>query len=103
VGLPGAAGASAPSRRRGLARPPAQAWLFGDAARDESVRELLPLEIHASPRPTRPWVRARLSELKKPAPRPDGLASVIVPCWNGLKYTKDCLRGVLERTEGDFE
>jgi GT2 family glycosyltransferase len=30
-------------------------------------------------------------------------ASVIIPCWNGLAYTKQCLDSVLKRTTAPFE
>ncbi len=31
------------------------------------------------------------------------MASIIIPCWNGLSYTKQCLASVLKRTDGPHE
>lgn len=36
-------------------------------------------------------------------PRPRELVSIVIPCWNGLRYTKECLKAVLRWTSGPFE
>lgn len=102
VSLPGLSRAAAPPRRRPSARPPAAAWAIGGEG-TEAVRDLLALSSASAQRPTPAWVRARLSELQSTAPpKPQGGATIVIPCWNGLRYTKECLRSVLART-GDCE
>jgi GT2 family glycosyltransferase len=106
VSLPGLYPQAAPaSRRRPLARPPAEAWCFGGNGAAESARELLPLKIAAVKAPSASWVGSRLAGLRGVGARPPkpGTASVVIPCWNGLAYTKDCLRGVLAESSLDFE
>lgn len=100
--LPGTEPGPEPSRKRPLSRPPAEAWVLAGAP--GRSRELLALSAAECRRPTAAWVRARLAALsRKKGPAPSASVSVVVPCWNGLEYTKSCLRSVLDRTDGDFE
>ena len=50
-------------------------------------------------------LEARKASGRGPAAQsaPPGLASIVVPTWNGLKYTRECLDSVLKRTREPFE
>lgn len=61
-----------------------ETWVFGPGRPDAAGT------WHRRPRPEPSWIRARLAALGRPRPVP-GPASVIIPCYNGLKYTRECL------------
>ena len=54
------------------------------------------------PRCEAAWMTSRLLALGQPRAR-RGLASIIVPCFNGLAYTKECLEAVASRTKAPHE
>lgn len=103
-GAPPAPGSS--SRRPGpvpRGRPyPAEIWSFGPEPPAAPPRELLPGAFHHARKAAPAWLARRLRALGEEAP-PEGLVSVIIPCWNGLALTKRCLRRLLDCTEQRFE
>ena len=44
-----------------------------------------------------------LADLAAPRPEDSSLASLIIPCWNGLAYTKQCWKSVARWTDRPFE
>ncbi|MDX6769698.1 MAG: glycosyltransferase family 2 protein, partial [Elusimicrobiota bacterium] len=46
---------------------------------------------------------ARLDVLLAPRAPDDGAASVIIPCWNGLAYTRRCLKALARWTTRPYE
>ena len=44
-----------------------------------------------------------LADLAVPRPEDASLASLIIPCWNGLAYTKQCWQSVARWTDRPFE
>lgn len=84
---------------------PAQIWQFGRAGLDSVASEFLPGAFHHAPKPLSAWLAKRIEELRlrAPAPGKHALATIVVPCWNQLHMTRECLRRIQEWTAGPFE
>ncbi|HVA65877.1 MAG TPA: glycosyltransferase family 2 protein [Elusimicrobiota bacterium] len=88
--------------------PPVWAEELWDFSRDfesEEKSRLLPRRVFLGQKIESGWIAERLGEIERMRPaRPRrGLASIIIPCWNGLAYTRKCLASVLKRTDGPHE
>lgn len=52
----------------------------------------------------RAWIHQRLSKLSVPAkPGKRKLASIIIPCFNNLRYTRECLKHLARNTKDPYE
>lgn len=76
------------------------ARLYPGSGTPEAVWDLPPA---GGEKALRRAVSARLDELLAPRPTEDGLTSVIVPCWNGLAYTRRCLAALARWTTRPYE
>lgn len=70
-------------------------WAFGGGTADIG-------RFARRPRCEAAWMTGRLRALGRPTP-PRGLTSIIVPCFNGLAYTKQCLESVAAHTKARHE
>jgi GT2 family glycosyltransferase len=82
---------------------PAQIWQFGRCALENAPSELLPGSFHAAPKPEASWIAARLAEARAPRMGGHELATIIVPCWNQLAVTKQCLSHLQKWTSDPYE
>lgn len=58
----------------------------------------------AGPRLERAWLTRRLSALRAPAaPKTRGLTSIVIPCLDKLRYTRECLAQLARHTSGPYE
>ncbi len=110
TGLPAALAALPDDLPGAWPRPscsPDELWWFSAAQPVTGVDGLVPGSYHWLPRPNAPWLRRRLAGLVKgvpaPAARSNDLASLIIPCWNGLSYIKECLGSVRSWTRPPYE
>lgn len=52
----------------------------------------------------RAWINQRLSKLSAPAkPGKKKLASIIIPCFNNLRYTRECIEHLTRNTKTPYE
>ncbi len=70
-------------------------WAFGGPRADAG-------RFSRRPRCDAGWMSARLRAVGRPRP-PRGLSTIIVPCFNGLAYTKECLEAVAAHTKTAHE
>ncbi|MDE1976674.1 MAG: glycosyltransferase family 2 protein [Elusimicrobia bacterium] len=80
-------------------------WDFSRSFEAEDQFRLLPRRIFSKIKIERGFIAERLGEtrrMRRVSSR-SGLASIIIPCWNGLSYMRECLGSVLRRTEGPYE
>ena len=85
---------------------PHEVWCLEKALPGLQTAGLLPDFFHVSENPDAAWIRRRLRDLgthPAGAGGSRGLASIIVPCCNNLRYTKECLRSVARCTRKPYE
>lgn len=97
---------AAHSPRARLAAP-AQVWRFGSDGAAAPPAGLLPRAFFARRAPDARWVARRFEEIRRrgvPPPAPRRFpASLIIPCWNGWPYTRECLSSVRRWTAEPYE
>jgi GT2 family glycosyltransferase len=78
-----------------------EGWYVGGGhRRDDGV---LPARAFSAPAASPAWLRERLAGLGRPAAPKIALTTIVIPCWNGLRYTKDCLASVKRWTPEPHE
>jgi GT2 family glycosyltransferase len=82
-------------------------WCFSKAPPTSGTEGLLPGAFDWSPRPESARLARQIDALcagRRGGPIDEGkLASIIIPCWNGLPYLKDCLKSVSRWTREPYE
>lgn len=84
---------------------PREAWCLGGEADSRRTQGLLPYGVHRAPGAESGWLRSRLRALaeRRGARASRGMASIIVPCFNNLRYTRECLEAIRRNTEPPYE
>ncbi len=82
-----------------------EVWSFGKPLDEAAGGTRLDLDSFVTGRPIdRAWMSPRLAALNDP-PRPAAraLASIVIPCWNNIRHTRECLDYLARHTSGPHE
>lgn len=84
---------------------PDEVWRFSKHPPRHGTEGLLPRAFHLCPSLDRAWLRRRVREAGGGAPSGSRtrVASVIIACWNNLRYTRECVSAVQRRTKTPYE
>ena len=100
---------SIPGAARDWPAPLSEIWNLGGALLPLYSDDFLPRAGIKHGSINAAWLKKNIVRLSKSSTvskthgKDKNLASIIIPCWNGLRYTKECVESVLKHTDTPFE